>query len=96
MKVEERIVNRFQQLIDFENDLMKTRRIGSGDSYVLSLPYDQVDDEMVFQWGTSCLGLIKQTFSSDSDHYINLKELFPKLSSYSDGTQTVKKTLTKP
>jgi hypothetical protein len=104
MKLLEKIVNRFQELIDFENQLMETRISGSGSNTrsttarynrvaLITLPYDYVNGEIVTQWGTSCLHILKQVFGSESDHYKNFKELFPDLTNHAVGTKTVKKAL---
>jgi hypothetical protein len=98
MKVEQKFIQRFQELVDYESWIMQTRTAGNASGVyngvaVLAPPYDHLNAEKVSQWGTSCLHLLKQVFGIESDYYINFKELFPHLTDWSTGTQSFKKAL---
>ena len=87
MKIDERIINRLQELTDLEIRLKSTRKTGGGTS-LANLAYDFIDQELANQWGVSCLHIIRKIFGDESDHYRRFNELFPKLSdsrnNYSD------------
>jgi hypothetical protein len=100
MKIDQKICERFHELIVRVDDLMKTRTEESGSvvrypgrGALISSSLDYVNDEMATQWGTSCLHLFQKVFGRESDHYQNFKELAPQLTDHSDGTKTVKKAL---
>jgi len=100
MKIDQKIGDRIQELIIRVDELMKTRtaRSGSvtrspGGGALVSESSDYVNDEMVTQWGTSCLHLLQRVFGRESDHYQSFKELVPMLTDYSYGTKTVQKAL---
>lgn len=100
MKIDQKIGDRFQELIICVDELMKTRtaRTGSvtrypGGGALVSDSSDYVNEEMITQWATSCLHLLQKVFGKESDHYQNFRELAPLLTDYSDGTKTVKKAL---
>lgn len=80
MKIDQKIVGRFQQLIDNETELMKTIREG-GEGSIYSPSYKYLDKEQASQWGTSCLHILRRVFGENSDHYVRFNEEFPKLSS---------------
>lgn len=81
MRIEQKIVNRIQELINRHAEVTKTRKQGGGRS-MYEPPYDLVDNEMVNQWGVSCLHIIKRVFGENSDHYISFAKLFPKFAGY--------------
>jgi hypothetical protein len=76
MKVDRKIIDRFQHLIDFEAELMKTQKQGGGQN-MYNPPYNFVDYEMANQWGINCLHLLRRVFGEDSDHYSRFNEKFP-------------------
>jgi len=76
MNVEQKIVDRFQQLIDAEAELMKTQKKGGGQD-LYNPPYNYVSYEMANQWGINCLHLLRRVFGEDSDHYKRFNEKFP-------------------
>ena len=82
MKIDQKIVNRIQELIDRHAEVTKTRKQGGGQN-MYNPPYDLVDNEMVNQWGVSCLHILKRVFGETSDHYTKFADLFPKLANYS-------------
>ena len=79
MNIEQKIIDRFQQLIDFEAEMMKTRSHGGGED-MFNPPYDFVSKEQAYQWGVSCLHIIKRVFSVGSDHYAKFNAEFPNFS----------------
>ena len=79
MKIDEKIVSRFQQLINMEAEIMKTRQEGGGED-IYSEYYNFVDKEQANQWGISCLHIIKRVFGEDSDHYVKFNAEFSNLS----------------
>ena len=81
MRIDQKIVNRIQELIDRHAEITKTRKQGGGKS-MYSPPYDIVDSEMVNQWAVSCLHIIKRVFGETSDHYTKFADLFPELPAY--------------
>ena len=81
MRIDQKIVNRIQELIDRHAEITKTRKQGGGTSMYYP-PYDVVDSEMVNQWAVSCLHILKRVFGETSDHYTKFADLFPELSNY--------------
>lgn len=79
MKIDEKISDRFQELIDIGSSIKNTRRTGGGTS-LANLPYDFVDQELAHQWGINCLHIVRKIFGDESDHYKRFNELFPEFS----------------
>ena len=82
MRIDEKILDRFNQLIEFEeHEVMKTRMRGGGkDMY--NPPYDEVNEEVANQWGISCLHILKTVFGKDSDHYTKFDTAYLKFPDY--------------
>ena len=98
MKVEQSIIKRFQELIDRESQIMETRELDdeaehNGKDFTVPPSYDYVDAELVTQWGTSSLHLLKEVFGSESDQYSSFKVLCPQRFDSPRGTKTFKKAL---
>jgi len=91
MRVDQKILDRFQHLIDLETELMKTRKKGGGQD-MYNPWYDYVEYEMANQWGISCLHLLRRVFGEDSDHYSRFNEKFPDFPK-NRNYQTIKQTL---
>jgi len=79
MNIDQKIIDRFQKLIDFESEIMKTRVQGGGED-MYDPPYDFVSKEQAHQWGVSCLHIIKRVFGETSDHYTKFNVEFPNFS----------------
>src|SRR5215218_6308125 len=87
MKVNEKMQNRLQELVEFAEKVLETRKSGGGKvqrepnffgvDHYFTPQYDVVDCEMANQWGTSCLYILKKVFGKESDYYIKFNELFP-------------------
>lgn len=88
MKIEQKIINRLQELIDFVSKIEATR-VQDGDKIVSELnwnagmrinkhiaAYNFVDSELANQWGVSCLQVIKTISGKESDYYIKFNALF--------------------
>lgn len=88
MKIEQKIINRLQKLIEFEAQIEKTRVQGEAtvktrmtDFFAPLIhehtpAYDYVDSELANQWGVSCLQVIKTISGQESDYYIKFDKLF--------------------
>jgi hypothetical protein len=93
MKLDSKIINRFNELIHTAEILINERTITGGEvtsrrnfatqkiSTYRSPIYETVNREKVNQWAVSCLFIIKQVFKESGDHYQKLNELFPQLKS---------------
>jgi hypothetical protein len=92
MKIDEKVNNRFQELIDLGTNIKSTRRSGGGTS-IADLPYDFVDEELAHQWGINCLHILHKFFGNESDHYKRFDELFPKFSNSRSNFSAVKNIL---
>lgn len=79
MKIEQKIVDRLNQLINTEADLAKTRKEGFTQG-AWQMHYDYIDKELASQWGISCLSILSKIFGENSDHYKRFNELFEELS----------------
>jgi hypothetical protein len=87
-KLDQLILDRLHELIQFGERVKQTRysRSGGGIVYVGD---NGVNYELAQQWGTSSLNILRRTFGSDSVHYRNFEHLFPKLRDYSPVTQAL-------
>src|SRR5215203_5269595 len=86
MKLEQKIIERFQELLNFETTIMQTRNTGGGElrrtdgGFVgrgrtyKTTKFDKVDSELVNEWGLNCLHILKKTFGENSDHYSEFKQ----------------------
>lgn len=88
MKIEQRIIDHLQELIEFESKIEKTREYN--DTKIISkldwnagirlnkhiAAYDCVNLELSNQWGVSCLQIIKKISDEKSDYYIKFNNLF--------------------
>lgn len=79
MKVDEKIVGRLEQLIQFETEIARTRLEGYTQGQ-FKMYYNYVNKEMATQWGTSCLSILSTIFGEGSDLYKRFNELFIKIS----------------
>lgn len=70
MKIDEKILNRFNELISEANDVVSTnQKAGSIGGR------DFVDLESAYKWITSCLNLLKRVFEVDSVHLQKFEEV---------------------
>lgn len=82
MKLDQRILTRFEELIGMGEHVLGTRASRSSGG-VLYLGDDSVDYELSHQWGTSSLNLIATVFGKESDHYHQFNVLFPSFHDFS-------------
>lgn len=81
MKIDEKIIGRFDELIERGNQALKTRNSRSGGGIVY-VGDDAVYPEQSSQWGISCLNLLGRVFGKESDHYIRFNALFSQFEDY--------------
>lgn len=75
MTLQEQISNRFSELIERGEQLLRTRRQGSssrGDVVVIAP--DWVDSSSAEQWATSSTSFLRRVMGSESEHYIRFNE----------------------
>ncbi len=75
MKLDEKILRRFEELIEKGQEVLKTRSKQSEDGGIYLSDYG-VDCELSHEWGASCLNILKRVFGSNSDHYKRFDRLF--------------------
>jgi hypothetical protein len=80
--LDERVVDKLQDLIQFGERVKQTKysRSGGGMVYVGDAG---VNSELAHQWGTSCLSLLGRVFGLDSVHYKKFEAQFAKFRDYS-------------
>jgi hypothetical protein len=82
MKIDKKIVDRLEQLIEMGAQVSRTAT--SRSTRTVEFWGDHaVDNEMSHQWGTSCLNLLGRVFGKESDHYVRFASLFPEFDNYS-------------
>lgn len=86
MKVDEKVVERLDQLIKTGNDLLRTRQQGVSKVVMFNSAYDFIDKELANQWGVSCLNILSKTFGENSDYYKRFDNLFNDLSKGTSNT----------
>lgn len=82
MNIDEKIIGRFEQLIETGKQVLQTRYDRSSGG-VVYLGDDGVNRELSSEWGISCLNLLGRVFGSNGDHYTKFNSLFPKFHDYS-------------
>lgn len=87
-KLDRRILEKLQQLVDFGEEVKRSRYDRSGNG-VVYFGDDGVDYELAHQWGTSCLNLLSRVFGENSVHYKNYEALFPNFHDYGPITQAL-------
>lgn len=87
-KLDQRILDRLEELIQFGERVMHTKYSKSVGNMVV-IGDAGVDSGLANQWGTSCLNILVITFGSDSVHYKNFQAKFPKLHNYSPVKQSL-------
>lgn len=87
-KLDQKILARLTELIQFGEKVKQTRYSKSFDGMVV-IGDAGVDSGLANQWGTSCLNLLKRVFGSDSVHYENFQAKFPKFHDYSPVIQAL-------
>jgi len=100
MNIDQKINERFRELIARVDELMKSRITKSGGvtryptgGAIVHESEDHLDEVLVTQWAASCLHLLVSIFGKESDHYRIFKDLASVLTDYSNGTRNVKKAV---
>lgn len=87
-KLDEKTLYRLDELLQLGERVKQTRYSRSGGNFIY-MGDDGVDYELAHQWGTSCLNLLSRSFGSDSVHYRNFENLFPRFDDYGPIIQAV-------
>lgn len=81
MNIDQKIIGRFDELIEAGKQALKTRSSRSGGGIVY-FGDDAVYPEQSSQWGISCLNLLGRVFGKESDHYKKFNALFSQFDNY--------------
>jgi len=81
MNIDQKIVTKFDELIEAGKRVLNTRSSRSGPGYVV-IGDAAVDPEQSNQWGISCLNLLGRVFGKESDHYKKFNALFSQFDDY--------------
>lgn len=81
MKIDEKIIERVQELIGKGEEVLGTNYSRSGGGIVY-IGDRGVDSQLSHQWGMSCLNILGRVFGDKSDHYQKFNALFPKFHEY--------------
>jgi hypothetical protein len=73
MKIDEKIIKRFEELISNSKQVISTNYQHQG---VVDFQGSSVDREKSHQWGMSCLSILKNTFGQESDFYKRFNDLY--------------------
>jgi len=77
MNIDQKNIEKLQSLIEFGEGIESvSRRTTHSESLHYGSP---VNSEKSYQWGASCLNILKRVFGEESDHYQKFNVLFPKL-----------------
>lgn len=82
MKIDQKIIDRLQELIGKGEEVLRTNYSRSGGGIVY-MGDRGVDYQLSHQWGMSCLSLLGRVFGKESDHYKKFDVLFPSLKDHS-------------
>ncbi|MEO6909235.1 MAG: HEPN domain-containing protein [Abditibacteriaceae bacterium] len=81
MKIDQKIVTKFEELIEDGERLIKTRASRSGEG-VIWIGDDAVNSKDSHEWGIKSLNLLSRVFRKESDHYKRFDELFTKFDDF--------------
>ena len=83
MKLDERLINRFDELIKNGHEILNSKGYSESKSTYRRNPvvstliaYNDVDLETSHKWGMDCLLLLNTTFGPESDHYKRFSDIF--------------------
>ncbi len=83
MGIDEKIVERLDELIEKGKKVLKTYHCGSGSSdYGSWVGDDTVDSALSYEWGIICLNLLNRVFGKDSIHFQQFEKFIPRLTLY--------------
>jgi hypothetical protein len=66
MKIDEKILNRLNELVDLGEKVLSTRRAG-----IFTNPDEIIDEQLAFQWVTSVQNILVKVFGRESEHFKN-------------------------
>lgn len=76
MKIDEKVLQRFDELIEMGQRVLASRRQGRSEG-AWNLPYDVIENkELAKQWGMSCLNLLEKVFTRSSVQFEKFNEVF--------------------
>ncbi|HUS11037.1 MAG TPA: hypothetical protein VMZ30_11265 [Pyrinomonadaceae bacterium] len=81
MKIDQKIITKFDELIEAGKRVLNSRRSRSGPGYTV-IGDDAVNPELSNQWGISCLNILGRVLGKDSDHYKRFHGLFSQFDDY--------------
>jgi hypothetical protein len=100
MKIDHKIIHRFDQLISRVDELMKSRVTENGGvtrypggGAIVHESKDHLDEALVTQWAINSLHTLSKVFGKESAQYEIFSKLVPSLTDYSKGTRTVQTAL---
>ncbi|HEX8735763.1 MAG TPA: hypothetical protein VF721_10595 [Pyrinomonadaceae bacterium] len=72
MKVEQKYLQRFEELLDIGESVLQTKfRTGGG-----GFNFDMVDSSASYEWGMKCLSTLAKVFGENNRYYIEFNNLF--------------------
>lgn len=77
MKIDEKILKRFDELLEKGDEVLNTFQSGiQSVGEITTFGPSKVNNQLSFEWGTNCLNILKRIFGSDSDHYVQFNKQF--------------------
>jgi HEPN domain len=81
LNIDQKIVNRLNELIERGEQVVKTGKSRSGRGVVYVGDWS-VDSQLSHQWGMSCLSILERTFGDESNYYKNFNGLYSRFNDY--------------
>jgi len=81
MNIDQKIIERFENLINEGEEVLKTRSSRSGGNFVY-WGDDAINPKLSNEWGIKSLSLLSRIFGKEDDYYKKFNELFPRFSDY--------------
>jgi uncharacterized protein (UPF0332 family) len=81
-KLDERVLSKLEELVEFGERVKQTKFSRSSGNMVY-MGDSGVNSELAYQWGASCLNLLERVFGADSVHYRSFEVQFQKFRDYS-------------
>lgn len=88
MKLDQKILDRLDELIQMGERVTKTRYNRSSPGFIY-VGDDGVDDELAHQWGVSCLSILGRVLGHQADHYTKFDLLFKSFDDYGPTTKAL-------
>ncbi|HET6383906.1 MAG TPA: DUF4145 domain-containing protein, partial [Armatimonadota bacterium] len=74
MNIDQKVLGRLDELITLGDRVLSTAYSRSSPGFVY-LGDHGVDSQLSYQWGVSCLNILRRVFGQGSDHYIRFEKL---------------------